>query len=236
MHFRHLLSALFVAAASVMAQDIVYDAEHNATVIVGSWASGSKNVKTGLEFANPANMSFTYPTTSGVAYAFSADGWYEISRYRFNSNGSQPNCITGVLGWVHGTYQLLGNGSIVMTPNGDGYQQIQDACAAVSNFVEVYNFTELYQSWRIFTDPTDGYKLHLFQFDGTPVAPLFQVSTQPIMLPTTKLRNDTLADPSSGTEVLNQKRSQNAAVANRWSSAGAVLSLVLAAGLLAIVA
>jgi len=76
-----------------------------------------------------------------------------------------------------------------MVPLGDGFQQIQDPCAAVSNFMELYNYTEYYKGWRIFTDPTQGYKLHLFQYDGSPVAPLFQISTTPNMLPTTVLRN-----------------------------------------------
>lgn len=78
-----------------------------------------------------------------------------------------------------------------MTPFGDGFQQIQDPCAAQSNFIELYNETELYQSWQIFQDPVTGYKLHLFQFDGSPVAPQFQVSPQPNMLPTQLLRNVT---------------------------------------------
>ena len=126
------------------------------------------------------------------------DGWYEIARYRWVSNATVPTCITGVVNWVHGLYQLMPNGSIVMTPNGDGYQQIQDPCGAVSNFVENYNLTELYQSWQIFQDPVDGYKLHLFQFDGSPVAPQFQVSVTPIMLPTTKLRNVTAPPAVAG--------------------------------------
>jgi hypothetical protein len=79
-----------------------------------------------------------------------------------------------------------------MVPFGDGYQQIQDPCAAVSNFIENYNRTELYQSWQIFTDATTGYKLHLFRYDGSPVAPLFQVSPTPNMLPTQMLRNVTV--------------------------------------------
>ena len=70
----------------------------------------------------------------------------------------------------------------------DGFQQIQDPCAAISNFVEVYNDTELYQSWRIFQDPTQGFKLHLFQFDNSPLAPMFQLSTTPNMLPTQQIR------------------------------------------------
>jgi Chaperone for protein-folding within the ER, fungal len=105
--------------------------------------------------------------------------------------GSQPTCITGIINWVHGTYALNSNGSITMTPMGDGYQQIQDPCAAVSNFIENYNDTELYQEWRIFIDATFGPKLHLFQFDGFPLAPQFQVSTTPNMLPTQLLRNVT---------------------------------------------
>jgi len=185
------LVAVIAAALQVRAQQapIVYDSIHNATGLQGTWASGSRNVVTGPGFANPANESFTFPLTTGISYSFTDTGFYEIARYRFSGNGSQPTCITGVLNWVHGTYQLLSNGSIVMTPFGDGYQQIQDPCAGQSNFVENYNNTELYQQWRIFQDPIQGFKLHLFQFDGSPLAPQFQVSNSPQMLPTQMLRN-----------------------------------------------
>lgn len=91
--------------------------------------------------------------------------------------------------WHHGGYELLPNGSIILNPLEDGYQQVQNACAAQSNFIEQYNDTELYMQWRIFMDPTDGPKLHLFRFDGSPVAPTFQLSATPNMLPTTLLRN-----------------------------------------------
>ena len=96
-----------------------------------------------------------------------------------------------MLNWAHGTYNLLGNGSIVFNPFGDGYQQVQNPCAAISNQIENFNVTELYQSWQIFQDPVDGFKLHLFQFDGSPVAPQFQLSDEPNMLPTEPLRNVT---------------------------------------------
>ncbi|KAF8194215.1 chaperone for protein-folding within the ER, fungal-domain-containing protein [Pholiota molesta] len=198
-------------ASTTLAQDIVYDSIHNATVIYGTWSSGSKAVLTGSGFANPVNMSFNYPANTGVSYSFSQDGFYEISRYRFNSNGSDPTCITGVIGWVHGSYTLNPNGSISMIPMGDGFQQIQDPCAAISNFIEVYNQTEYYQSWRIFQDPNQGYKLHLFQFDGSPVAPQFQISTTPKMLPTQPLRNVAASsvqrrDVSSAPEALGPHR------------------------------
>lgn len=92
--------------------------------------------------------------------------------------------------WIHGTYTLNDNSSLTLNPFSDGYQQVQDPCAAESNFIEQYNNSEIYQSWRIFQDVQDGYKLHLFQFDGAPVAPQFLVSTEPNMLPTRPLRNE----------------------------------------------
>lgn len=142
-----------------------------------------------------------------------------------NATGSEPSCITGVMNWVHGIYQLLDNGSIITTPFGDGFQQIQDPCAAVSNFIEPYNDTELYQSWRIFSDPQDGPKLHLFQFDGSPLAPQFQLSAVPNMLPTQLLRNVTPPQTTTARRSL-QKRS---AGERAWTPAGVgALALSLA--------
>jgi len=219
-----VLAAMAPFTHAQIDEPIEYDVEHNATSIVGTWSSGSQAVQTGPAFANPANMTFTYPRTTGISYSFSEDGFYEVSRYRFLGNGSHPTCITGVIGWAHGKYDLLYNGSIVLTPLGDGYQQIQDPCAAVSNFIEPYNITEFYRNWRIFQDPTDGFKLHLFGFDGAPLAPQFQVSTTPTMLPSRLLRNVTPAEVN-GQFV---RRSNDATMSHRWSvsawsAAGAVL-------------
>lgn len=119
---------------------------------------------------------------------------------------------------------------MTLTPLPDGYQQIQDPCAAVSeNFIENYQVTEeLYQNWMVFVDPTAGPKLHMFQFDGSPLAPMFKVSDTPNMLPTNLLRNvtnpgepvDPNADPNSATPP--QRRSVSGAVKSRWSGAVAV--------------
>jgi hypothetical protein len=108
-------------------------------------------------------------------------------------------------------------------PFNDGYQQIQDPCAAESNFIEDYNNTELYRNFAIFQDLTQGPKLHLFQFDGAPLAPQFQVSTTPIMLPTQQLRNL----PKNETEKQQQRRSleerSNGAIDNRrWKAVSIV--------------
>lgn len=127
--------------------------------------------------------------------------------------------------WHHGTYVLQPNGSIVLTPFGDGYQQIQNACGAVSNFIEDYNMTESLMQWRIFLDQQDGPKLHLWQGDGTPIAPQFQLAASPVMLPTRKLRNDT-------TEVLSRRSLQKRSGGERaWTPSGVVGLLVSVAAM-----
>jgi len=230
-----LVAAALIPAA--FSQTVGIDATHNATSLEGTWSSGSKAVQTGSGFANPANLTFIYPKNTGISYSFTGSGFYEIARYRFNGNGSEPTCITGVIGWSHGTYELQSNGSLTMTPFNDGYQQIQDPCAAVSNFIEEYNQTELYQSWRIFMDQTAGPKLHLFQFDGAPLAPMFQVSTTPNMLPTQLLRNLPKNDTSSNSNGVKQRSVEdesNGSLATSSRSMAAVAGGVLAVAGLAL--
>jgi Chaperone for protein-folding within the ER, fungal len=142
------------------------------------------------------------------------------------SAGTNPSCPTTVLNWSHGLMNFESNGSIIFVPVGDGYQQIEDPCAAKSDFIEPYNDTELYQSWQIFQDPIQGPKLHMFQFDGTPVSPMLLLSSTPNMLPNQRLRNTT-----QSTTVL--KRSMtNVAPPIRWwnvvasSTIGAILGSV----------
>lgn len=148
--------------------------------------------------------------------------------------GSDPHCITGVMNWHHGTYQILTNNSIVLTPLADGYQQIQDPCAAVSNFIQSYTEQELYQSWQIFTDVNDGYKLHLFAFDGSPVAPQFQVSATPNMLPTQLLRNVTNSTATlTSQQVLLAGMATNAGGEMLWRGLGprSLISLLVSMAL-----
>lgn len=120
-----------------------------------------------------------------------------------------------------------------MTPFGDGYQQIQDPCAAISNFIENYNYTELYVLWNIYQDPVKGYTLQLYQFDGSPLPPQYLVSTSPNMLPTQSLRNVTAAK----TSTVAKRDLQNAAVLNanagerRWEAASLTGLFMVISGL-----
>ncbi len=67
-------------------------------------------------------------------------GFFEEAQYRFNSNASDPQCITAYVLWQHGKYQLNNNGSITLYPFGsDGRIQVQDPCAAVTNVITTYD-------------------------------------------------------------------------------------------------
>jgi Chaperone for protein-folding within the ER, fungal len=125
------------------------------------------------------------------------------------------------MNWSHGTYIINADNSINMTTFGDGYQQVQDPCAAVTNFIENYNYNESYTGYVITTDPTTGSNiLQLYNFDGSPVAPQGMISSTPNMLPLQKLRNVTEA-PSSNVIA---KRS---AAHPRWSQSNALLFITV---------
>ena len=104
------------------------------------------------------------------------------------ANGTQPNCIQGVVVWQHGTWESLSNGSIVGNPFApDGRIQVQNPCARQSNVITQFNTTLLFSSWRIFSDPQRGPKLQLYAFDGAPLSPMFLKANPPNMLPTQTL-------------------------------------------------
>jgi hypothetical protein len=138
-----------------------------------------------------------------------------------------------LLNWHHGTYAVDSTvNSITLTPFGDGYQQIQNPCEAITNFIENYNQTEFYKQYQIFQDPADGYKLHLFDAGGAPYAPMFYKSATPVMLPTRSLRN--VSQPPGPGSVKNQNQKRNAGeMTSGPASAGllvAALILTLAGG------
>jgi len=193
----------------------------SANLLPGTWSTGSGAVTTGPDFCTPESTSFNYPKNTGVSVSFTTDGFYELSRYRFQGNATRHKCITGLLNWHHGTYTVDDTvNSITLTPFGDGYQQIQNTCEAITNFIENYNITEFYREYQIFQDPTDGYKLHLYDSGGSPYAPMFFRSANPIMQPTRSLRN--VSVPVASGTVQNRKRS-----AGEMTSSPASVGLVV---------
>lgn len=144
----------------------------------------------------------------------------------FRFSATNHKCITGILNWHHGTYAVDQTvNSITLTPFGDGYQQIQNPCEAVTNFIENYNQTEFYQMYQIFQDPTDGYKLHLFDASGAPYAPMFYRDATPVMNPTRSLRN--VSTPVGTGSVKNQKRNAGEMTSSPASAGLVIVALIL---------
>jgi len=156
--------------------------------MVGTWASGSRNVQTGPNFVNPIAYTFNYPKTTGISYSFTQDGYFEEALYRFTTNATNPGCVQGAIIWQHGKFEISNNGSLILHPYPeDGRIQVQDRCAASSSYIAQFNQTTLFKTFQIFTDPVDGLKLHIFRWDGAPFPPMFLVANPPNMLPTRSL-------------------------------------------------
>jgi len=198
----------------------------SATLLPGTWSTGSGAVTTGPDFCTPENTTFNYPKNTGVSVSFTSDGYYELARYRFKGNATTHKCITGLLNWHHGTYTVDQTvNSITLTPFGDGYQQIQNTCEAITNFIENYNMTEFYKEYQIFQDPVDGYKLHLYDSGGAPYAPMFYRSATPVMLPTRSLRN--VSGPVGSGSVRVQKRNAGEMTSSPASTGLVIVALIV---------
>lgn len=92
--------------------------------------------------------------------------------------------------WQHGSYSAHDNGSLTLTPIAVDGRQLQSVpCNASHASYTRYNQSEFIKMYRV---EEDNYKkvqrLTLFQWDGTPIIPLYLAySPTPMMLPTTTL-------------------------------------------------
>ena len=113
---------------------------------------------------------------------------------------SNPNCVSGVLQWQHGTYTLPSNGSIVLIPIAvDGRQLTSTPCTYDNALYERYSQYELIKEYSLEIDKFHNVpRLNLFLFDGSPQQPLYQVYNPPMMLPTQTLNpTATTATPTA---------------------------------------
>ena len=101
--------------------------------------------------------------------------------------------------WQHGTYSLPGNGSIVLQPFGvDGRQLMSSPCSYDEAIYIRYEQPELMKSYQVLTDPYHNVpRLNLFQFDGSPMQPMYLAASPPQMLPTQTL-NPTSTPTATG--------------------------------------
>ncbi|KAF7125358.1 hypothetical protein CNMCM5793_001536 [Aspergillus hiratsukae] len=157
--------------------------------LVGTWTTKSRNVVTGPDFYDPIHDRLLEPNLTGISYSFTADGYYEEAHYRAVANPTTPSCPKGIMLWQHGTYTVMPDGSIKMTPIAvDGRQLVSDPCSKDVGMYTRYNQTETFSSFTVSIDPYHRVKrLDLQAFDETPMPPMYLVFRPPQMLPTTTL-------------------------------------------------
>ncbi|KAF2636791.1 hypothetical protein P280DRAFT_472689 [Massarina eburnea CBS 473.64] len=169
------------------------------TALVGTWSSKSNSTLTGPGFYNPVDETFTEPKHTGISYSFSSDGFFEEAYYRAVANPTNPKCPKGIIQWQHGSFKVLTNGSLSLSPiKVDGRQLYSDPCAYEHAVYTRYNSTELLKKYEVVTDTYHQIKrLNLYKFDGSPMMPLYLALTPPSMLPTSTLNPLTTATAGS---------------------------------------
>ncbi|ODV94469.1 hypothetical protein PACTADRAFT_51302, partial [Pachysolen tannophilus NRRL Y-2460] len=174
----------------------------NDTTLEGTWSSKSNTVFTGPGFYDPVDELLIEPALPGISFSFTDDGFYEEAIYQVTPNPQNHSCPTAVLIFQHGTYEILSNGSLTLTPfEVDGRQLLSEPCedSGVSTYSR-YNQTEDYEEFAVSVDAYHGrYKLQLYEFDGTPVQPLYLAYKPPLMLPTITLNPTATSSGSSST-------------------------------------
>lgn len=164
----------------------------------GTWSSKSNQVFTGPGFYDPVEELLIEPALPGISYSFTADGHFEEALYQVSGNPQDPGCPVAVLIYQHGTYEVLQNGSLVLTPfEVDGRQLLSQPCddKGISTYSR-YSQKEVFKSYLVQIDEYYGKQsLQLYGIDGSPLQPLYLAYKPPMMLPTITL------NPTDGSEA-----------------------------------
>lgn len=120
-----------------------------------------------------------------------------LANHTNNFTATTPHCPSAIMQWQHGTYSLPGNGSIIMEPFGvDGRQLTSAPCSYSQSIYIRYEQPELMKSYQVLTDPFHNVpRLNLFQFDGSPMQPMYLFKSPPQMLPTQTLNPTSTPTP-----------------------------------------
>lgn len=182
-----ILNSLLVLSAGLVSLAKADDSENS---IVGTWSSKSNTVFTGPGFFDPVDELLIEPSLPGISYSFTEDGHFEEALYRITSNPKNHSCPSAVLIYQHGTYETLDNGTIVLTPiDIDGRQLLSQPCkdGGASTYSRYSQKTTFLNHAVIVDDYHGRYRLNLYEWDGTPVQPLYLAYRPPLMLPTETL-------------------------------------------------
>lgn len=176
----------------------------------GTWSSKSNQVFTGPGFYDPVDELIIEPSLPGISYSFTEDGHWEMASYLVSSNPQDPKCPSAAITFQHGNYDLMDNSTLILHPIGvDGRQLVSEPCKdkGVSTYNR-YNQTITFHHFYIRLDDYHGmYKLQLFQFDQSPLQPLYLAYRPPMMLPTETLNPTETASSGKAKSTGKHKRS-----------------------------
>lgn len=186
-------------------------ADPNMAELEGTWTSKSNTVFTGPGFYDPVDELLIEPALPGISYSFTADGYYEEAMYRVKSNPQNHSCPVASITYQHGKYQLLANGSLVLTPLAvDGRQLLSDPCGISFTHAQYQRYIQptWFKTYQVMVSPYYGrYMLQIYQFDGAPMQPLYLAYKPPMMLPTHALNPTDKASETSTSLSKRMKRS-----------------------------
>lgn len=194
-----IFKAAIIVASLLTSGAIAADDDEDLSNFSGTWASKSNTVFTGPGFYDPVDELLIEPALPGISYSFTEDGYWEEALYRITSNPKNHSCPSAVLIYQHGTYEKLDNDTLILTPfEVDGRQLLSEPCSdgGVSVYSR-YSQVTTFLKWAVSIDNYHGqYKLQLYEWDGTPVQPLYLAYRPPLMLPTETL-NPTESDDAT---------------------------------------
>lgn len=183
----------------------------NKDELEGTWSSKSNTVFTGSGFYDPVDELLIEPALPGISYSFTSDGHYEEALYRVTSNPQNHSCPVASITYQHGTYEILSNGSVVLTPIAvDGRQLLSDPCGDYPDSARYSRYVQLtwFKTYEVMISPYYGrYMLQIYQFDGSPMQPLYLAYKPPMMLPTYALNPTDKASETSSSLPRRVKRS-----------------------------
>lgn len=186
-------------------------ADPNMAELEGTWSSKSNTVFTGPGFYDPVDELLIEPALPGISYSFTADGYYEEAMYRVKSNPQNHSCPVASITYQHGKYQLLANGSLVLTPLAvDGRQLLSDPCGISFTHAQYQRYIQptWFKTYQVMVSPYYGrMMLQIYQFDGSPMQPLYLAYKPPMMLPTHALNPTDKASETSTSLSKRMKRS-----------------------------
>ncbi|KAI6805309.1 hypothetical protein KC367_g8000 [Hortaea werneckii] len=176
--------------------------------IVGTWSTKSNKTTTGPAFYDPLNEELIEPERTGISYSFTADGWYENAYYRAIPNPRDPKCPSAIMQWQHGNWVMNTTGSLQLTPIAvDGRQLMSSPCDYDDGVYTRYNQSETFERYSVYIDPYHNVlRLDLYQFDGSPMQPMYIRYQPPQMLPTSTLNPTSATASATGSSSNNDNK------------------------------